>query len=65
MLENISRVLFGRDTSKMSTAEVRRDILVFAKREPEYFLDTLTDPNLQLQGNVQLFFDKHVRSLPT
>ena len=58
MLENISRVLFGRDTSKMSTAEVRRDILVFAKREPEYFLDTLTDPNLQLQGNVQLFFDK-------
>ncbi len=58
MLENISRVLFGRDTSKMSTAEVRRDILVFAKREPEYFLDTLTDPTLQLQGNVQMFFDK-------
>lgn len=58
MIEKLSRVLFGKDTSKMSSAELKRDILVFAKREPEYFLDTLTDPMLQLQGNVQMFFDK-------
>ena len=62
MLESLSKVLFGRDTSKMSTAELKRDILVFAKREPEYFLDALTDPNLQLQGNVQSFFDKGLLS---
>jgi len=62
MMENVTRVLFGRDTSKMSTAELRRDLLVFAKREPEYFLDALTDPMLQLQGNVQMFFDKGLLS---
>lgn len=62
MIENVTRVLFGRDTSKMSTAELRRDLLVFAKREPEYFLDVLTDPMLQLQGNVQMFFDKGLLS---
>lgn len=62
MIENVTRVLFGRDTSKMSTAEIRRDLLVFAKREPEYFLDVLTDPMLQLQGNVQMFFDKGLLS---
>jgi hypothetical protein len=58
MLENVSRVIFGTDSSKVSTAELKRDILVFAKRDPKVFLDVLGDPMLKLQGNVQVFFDK-------
>ena len=62
MLESVSRVLFGKDTSRVSTAELKRDILVFAKNEPEEFLLVLSDPSLKLQGDVQLFFDKGLLS---
>lgn len=58
MIENVSRVLFGTDTTKTSNSELRRDILVYAKREPEHFLSVLGDPMLKLQANVALFFDK-------
>ena len=57
MVENVSRVLFGSDTSKISTAELKRDILVFAKREPKDFLNILNDPMLKLQSKVHRFFD--------
>jgi hypothetical protein len=58
MLESISRVLFNRDTSKVSTAELKRDVLVFARNEPSEFLNVLNDPMLKLQGSIQLFFDR-------
>ena len=58
MVENVSRVLFGTDTSRTSTAELRRDILVYAKREPQNFINILGDPMLKLQANVALFFEK-------
>lgn len=61
-IENISRVLFNKDTSKVSTAELKRDILVFARKEPRVFLNTLDDPMLRMQGNIQLFFDKGLLS---
>ena len=57
-LENVCRVLFNMDTSKTSTAEMKRDILVFAKNNPTDFLDVITDPELQLVGTVQRFFDQ-------
>jgi len=60
MVENVSRVLFGKDSSKVSTAELRRDILIYAKREPQEFINILGDPMLKLQGNVALFFDKNL-----
>ncbi len=57
-LENVCRVLFNMDTSKTSTAEMKRDILVFAKNNPTDFLDVIKDPELQLVGTVQRFFDQ-------
>jgi hypothetical protein len=42
----------------MSTAELRRDILVYAKKEPREFLNVLNDPMLKLQSKVHSFFDK-------
>ena len=57
-LENVCRVLFNMDTSKTSTAEMKRDVLVFAKNNPSDFLDVITDPELQLVGTVQRFFDQ-------
>jgi hypothetical protein len=57
-IETMSRVLFGRDTSKVSTAELKRDMLIFAKTNPFEFLEAIDDPTMKMQGEVQLFFDK-------
>ena len=57
-IETMSRVLFGRDTSKVSTVELKRDILIFAKSNPFDFLEAIDDPTMKVQGTVQLFFDK-------
>ena len=56
-MENICRVMYGRNTDKMTTAEMKRDVLVAAKNNPSGFLDMLGDPELKYNSNVQRFFD--------
>tara|TARA_Y100001963_G_scaffold82983_1_gene115007 strand:- start:608 stop:1342 length:735 start_codon:yes stop_codon:yes gene_type:complete len=55
----VGRVLFGNIT-KMSTSEIKRDILVFARREPAEFLNIISDPQLKFTSKVQGFFDEGV-----
>ena len=57
-LENVSRILFNVDVSKVSTAELKRDVLVYARNQPENFLYVLGDPELNLNARVALFFEK-------
>ena len=57
-LENISRVVFGTDPSRYSTAELKRDILLLARNNPEVFLDALSDPSTNLKSQIQGFFEK-------
>jgi hypothetical protein len=59
-LEVVSRVMFQKDVTNVSTAELRRDVLIYAKREPKSFLDILNDPLLKLQSNVQMFFSSNI-----
>jgi hypothetical protein len=56
-LETISRVLFGKDPNKSTTSELKRDILIYAKRDPKGFLNILHDPMLKLQSNIHVFFE--------
>ena len=56
-LETMSRVLFGKEPSMYTTAELKRDILVYAKRDPRGFLNALNDPNLKHQANIHKFFE--------
>ena len=56
-IETLTRVMFGKDPSTVSTAELKRDILVFAKRDPKEFLNILNDPELKFQAKVRLFFE--------
>tara|TARA_R110000868_G_scaffold325218_1_gene586031 strand:- start:3011 stop:3754 length:744 start_codon:yes stop_codon:yes gene_type:complete len=56
-IETLTRVLFGKDPSMTSTAELKRDILVFAKRDPKEFLNILNDPELKFQAKIRLFFE--------
>ena len=56
-IETLTRVMFGKDPSTVSTAELRRDILVFAKTDPKEFLNILNDPELKYQAKIRLFFE--------
>jgi len=55
-LESLSRVLFGAQADKRSTAELRRDMLVFSRNNPADFIDMLNDPSLQVYDDVAKFF---------
>ena len=57
-LERIGRVILRKDVTKMSTAELKRDIRVYASRNPSEFLDMLDDPITDLTSKVALMFDK-------
>lgn len=55
-LEQVSRVVLGVNVEKMTTSELKRDVLVFARKHPREFLDVLNDPMLTLQAKVNMFF---------
>ena len=57
-IEMVARVLFNKDVTKLSTAELRRDIIVFAKNDPHTFLDIVNDPSLKFQSTISLMFEK-------
>jgi hypothetical protein len=62
-LEIMTRVLFGKDPSVISTAELKRDMLIFAKMNPKEFMQTINDPELNYQGKIMLFFEKKLLAL--
>ena len=48
--EAIMRVEIGSEVSKMSSKELKRDLLIYARNNPELFLDLLEDENIQLRN---------------
>jgi len=50
MAEAIMRVEKGSEVSKMSSKELKRDLLVFARNNPSLFLELATDDNVQLRN---------------
>ena len=62
-VENVARVLFQNDVSKVTTAELRRDILIFAKQNPGGFMNLLKDPALKFNATIQNILDKNLIQL--
>jgi hypothetical protein len=50
MMEAILRVEVGSAVSKMSSKELKRDLLLFAKESPKLFLELVTDENIGLRN---------------
>jgi len=50
MAEAVMRVEKGSEVSKMSSKELKRDLLVFARNNPALFLELATDDNVQLRN---------------
>lgn len=57
-LEMMTRVLFGKDPTVITTAELKRDILVFARSHPHDFLQAFNDPELKYQAKIRSFFEE-------
>ena len=62
-VENVARVLFQRDVTTVTTSELRRDILIFAKKDPGGFMRLLKDPMLKLNASIQNIIDKGLLQL--
>jgi len=50
MAEAIMRVEIGSKVSDMSSKELKRDLLLYAKRNPELFLELVNDENVILRN---------------
>ena len=50
LAEAIMRVEKGSSVSQMSSKELKRDLLVFARRNPDLFLELAADDNVQLRN---------------
>jgi len=50
MAEAILRVEQGSGVTKMSSKELKRDLLVFARNNPNLFLELASDDNVQLRN---------------
>ena len=50
MAEAIMRVEIGSEVSNMSSKELKRDLLLYARNNPELFLDLLNDDNIVLRN---------------
>ena len=61
-MESLARVLLGVNPEKLTTSELKRDLLIFARNYPNEFLDAEEDPDLDLSGKVILFFEKGLLS---
>ena len=50
MAEAVMRVELGSKVSKMSSKELKRDLLLYAKKNPELFLELVNDENVVLRN---------------
>ena len=50
MAEAVMRAEIGSEVSKMSSKELKRDLLVYAKKNPELFLELVNDENIVLRN---------------
>lgn len=61
-LDIVHRVIYGRQTAGLTSGEIRRDVLSYAKNNSEDFLEILSDPNTEVEGNVYKYFEENLLS---
>lgn len=60
MMETVARVALGLNIERMTTAEIKRDVRVYAKRYPKEFLNVVNDPSLRLINMAHKLFEEKV-----
>lgn len=49
-LESVARILVGSRVDRMTSSEVKRDMMIYAKRYPQDFLEAVNDPSLKINN---------------
>jgi hypothetical protein len=62
-LEAVARILVGGRVEKMSSSEVKRDMMLYAKRYPQDFLEAVNDPSLKINNVAARAFSDGYMSL--
>jgi hypothetical protein len=60
MLETVARIVIGLRIDTLTSAELKRDVRVFASRYPKDFIEALNDPLLKLQNKCAQFFAENI-----
>ena len=63
MMEAIMRVEIGSSVSTLSSKELKRDLLLFAKQKPQLFLELVTDDNIGLRNIAIKCCEAHIIEL--
>jgi hypothetical protein len=63
MMEAIMRVEIGSSVSELSSKELKRDLLLFAKKKPKLFLELVTDDNIALRNTAVKACEAHIIEL--
>ena len=63
MMEAIMRVEIGSKVSEMSSKELKRDLLLFAKKKPQLFLEFVTEENIELRNIAVKSCEAHIIEL--
>ena len=61
--EAILRTEVGSEVNKLSSKELKRDLLLFAKRNPKLFLDLAEDENVELRNIAIIAVESKIVSL--
>ena len=62
-LEAILRTEVGSDVTKMSTKEIKRDCYLFAKNNPELFIEIANDEDIKLRNLANRAVESHLVNL--
>ena len=62
-LEAILRTEVGSEVTKMSTKEIKRDCYLFAKNNPELFIEVANDEDIKLRNLANRAVESHLVSL--
>jgi hypothetical protein len=62
-LEAVARILVGGRVEKMSSSEIKRDMMLYAKRYPQDFLEAVNDPSLKINNIAARAFSDGYMSL--
>jgi hypothetical protein len=46
-MESVGRLIYGPSVDKMTSAELKRDIMLYARKYPKQFIELANDPDLE------------------
>ena len=62
-MEMVARVMLDINPDKLSSTELRRDMMILAKRYPAEFLEAVEDPEMDMYSKVTLMIQKGILGL--